>query len=304
MNKLISGILAILLAVALVPTTSQARYLNPNTGRFQTMDTYEGNQSDPLSLHKYVYTHCNPVNGIDPSGNGNMSYSDVGTAMLGGALLAGMFSCVADLAHRRATTVSSLAQAMSWGAVLGPYAVEVPYFAGGLGILGLNVGARTAYEVFTDKESTPVQRTAALAMVVTSIYGIHYGQLYAKNQQIALPRISYTEQPSPKLSAIGPPLPNPITVKPGYIQYKVNPRALRAGQQRAVNISRINTQDRLQQADIPRHDGPVMVTKDGVIVDGHHAARAAAEAGRTIDVLVVEANFEAGPPIMELPKYY
>ncbi len=68
MNKLISGILAILLAVALVPSTSSARYLNPNTGRFQTMDTYEGNQSAPLSLHKYVYAHTDPVNRIDPSG--------------------------------------------------------------------------------------------------------------------------------------------------------------------------------------------------------------------------------------------
>jgi hypothetical protein len=33
-----------------------------------TMDTFEGNQSDPLSLHKYLYCASNPVNQIDPSG--------------------------------------------------------------------------------------------------------------------------------------------------------------------------------------------------------------------------------------------
>lgn len=48
---------------------NRARYLNPNAGRFWTMDTYEGNHSDPLSLHKYLYAHNNPVNGVDPSGH-------------------------------------------------------------------------------------------------------------------------------------------------------------------------------------------------------------------------------------------
>lgn len=32
----------------------RARYYNPADGRFLTMDTFEGNNSDPLSLHKYL----------------------------------------------------------------------------------------------------------------------------------------------------------------------------------------------------------------------------------------------------------
>lgn len=32
------------------------------------MDTYRGLNSDPISLHKYLYVHANPINGIDPSG--------------------------------------------------------------------------------------------------------------------------------------------------------------------------------------------------------------------------------------------
>ncbi|NOS72793.1 MAG: hypothetical protein HOP33_23065 [Verrucomicrobia bacterium] len=43
-------------------------YLNPNTGRFWSMDSFEGDSDDPMSLHKYLYCHADPVNGIDPSG--------------------------------------------------------------------------------------------------------------------------------------------------------------------------------------------------------------------------------------------
>ena len=57
----------------------RARYYNMLTGRFMTMDpgvskTCCGSHSrpenifDPGSLHKYVYTKNNPVNGIDPAG--------------------------------------------------------------------------------------------------------------------------------------------------------------------------------------------------------------------------------------------
>ncbi|MGA1842659.1 MAG: RHS repeat domain-containing protein, partial [bacterium] len=46
----------------------RARYYNTETGRFITTDPFWGNTFDPLSLHKYIYAHENPVNNIDPSG--------------------------------------------------------------------------------------------------------------------------------------------------------------------------------------------------------------------------------------------
>jgi RHS repeat-associated protein len=47
----------------------RARYLNQDKGRFWNQDTYEGMNEEPLSLHKYLYCHADPVNGVDPSGN-------------------------------------------------------------------------------------------------------------------------------------------------------------------------------------------------------------------------------------------
>src|ERR1043166_3241349 len=46
----------------------RARYMNPGTGRFWTMDTFEGQSEDPLSLHKYLYAQSDPINRLDPSG--------------------------------------------------------------------------------------------------------------------------------------------------------------------------------------------------------------------------------------------
>jgi RHS repeat-associated protein len=55
----------------------RARYLNPNLGRFQTRDTFEGSTSDPLSLHKYLYCHDNPANNTDPTGMFSLSEINV-----------------------------------------------------------------------------------------------------------------------------------------------------------------------------------------------------------------------------------
>lgn len=68
MNKRIIVSVLLAMAVLLVAGTSHARYLNTGTGRFQTMDTFAGNNEDPLSLHKYLYCQDNPACLTDPLG--------------------------------------------------------------------------------------------------------------------------------------------------------------------------------------------------------------------------------------------
>jgi RHS repeat-associated protein len=46
----------------------RARFMNPDSGRFWNMDTFEGARGDQASLHKYLYASANPVMGSDPSG--------------------------------------------------------------------------------------------------------------------------------------------------------------------------------------------------------------------------------------------
>ena len=59
----------------------RARYYNPATGTFNRLDPYSGNLRDPQSLHKYLYTHGDPVNGVDPSGR---IFSTIGSIIVSG----------------------------------------------------------------------------------------------------------------------------------------------------------------------------------------------------------------------------
>src|SRR5699024_8968187 len=46
-----------------------ARYYNPEDGRFLTEDTYRGETEEPDTWHLYAYCKNNPVNYKDPSGH-------------------------------------------------------------------------------------------------------------------------------------------------------------------------------------------------------------------------------------------
>ena len=52
-----------------------ARYYDPEEGRFLTEDTYRGENDQPDTQHLYVYCANNPVNYVDPSGHQKSTYS-------------------------------------------------------------------------------------------------------------------------------------------------------------------------------------------------------------------------------------
>jgi RHS repeat-associated protein len=56
---------------------NRARYLKPSAGRFITMDPIDGDSTDPITLHKYLYANADPVSATDPSGN----QGDLGSVM-------------------------------------------------------------------------------------------------------------------------------------------------------------------------------------------------------------------------------
>jgi len=47
---------------------NRARWYDSQTGRFNSLDPFFGNLQDPQSLHKYLYTEADSINGVDPAG--------------------------------------------------------------------------------------------------------------------------------------------------------------------------------------------------------------------------------------------
>jgi hypothetical protein len=62
--------------------------MQPATGRFWTQDSFEGINSEPLSLHKYTYAHSDPVNRIDPSGHIDVDLAELNATFGVGEILA------------------------------------------------------------------------------------------------------------------------------------------------------------------------------------------------------------------------
>ena len=101
----------------------RARYMSSDTGRFISMDAYQGSIYDPASLHKYTYTSGNPVMYQDVSGySQNLISNAVGMAgkciLIEGetvynTVVIGMFSAiVASITYAVSIAASKLAMTM------------------------------------------------------------------------------------------------------------------------------------------------------------------------------------------------
>jgi len=65
----------------------RARYYNSGTGRFLSQDPVMGSESDPISLHRYLYAGDDAVNFVDPTGNSAEGLSGTVAALSIGAIL-------------------------------------------------------------------------------------------------------------------------------------------------------------------------------------------------------------------------
>ena len=80
------------------------------------------------------------------------------------------------------------------------------------------------------------------------------------------------------------PDPGPIIVAVGMVQEGVDPARLRPSR-RDLSAARLAKQRQLLQQKVERWT-PILVCSGGIICDGHHAVRAAFDAGQTVIVRV------------------
>jgi RHS repeat-associated protein len=120
----------------------RARYYDPATGRFNRFDPFFGNLNDPQSLHKYLYTHADPVNGIDPSGNMSIGMAisiavNVGKVAATGAAIGVGINVIRNIALGNAWHQEIVSAAIS-GAIFLPVIMVCPpvgFFLATVGIV-------------------------------------------------------------------------------------------------------------------------------------------------------------------------
>ena len=153
----------------------RARYYDQSNGRFISQDPFGGNNSDPISLHRYLYASGDPVNRVDPSGAVDFSLTGLGISVGIGATLGavgGGLSSFALTGHVswEAVGIGALSGAAFAGvgyavAVFAPAGVAtgLAWFGAGAGFGG---AVAVALHVFLDPTAKPSQKLAAIALVI------------------------------------------------------------------------------------------------------------------------------------------
>ena len=144
---------------------NRARYLNVSTGRFWTMDTEEGNDEEPLSLHKYLYAGNDAINQSDPSGH-DLTVGEVLAAVNIGLAITNAAGAVIHAYN--AITASSPDEAHAetiavWEDVAGTVVALLGAGGGSLGPRFAIAGGLSEAAVYAEETVTAAQRAAAAA---------------------------------------------------------------------------------------------------------------------------------------------
>jgi RHS repeat-associated protein len=137
--------------------------------RFISMDSYGGQTSDPMSLHKYVYAGDNPVMYVDANGHEFSYWALLAVAAIGG-VIGGLSTVTANYALNRPLS-TNLGTGVGFGLVAAPASVLIPAVGVALAGLGLMGSATIVYQVHIDPKATTGQSVAAYSLLAASALG-------------------------------------------------------------------------------------------------------------------------------------
>jgi RHS repeat-associated protein len=203
----------------------RARLMNPLTGRFWSMDSYEGRADDPVSLHKYLYTNADPANRIDPSGHFSLAELSTSNAIISKFAAANWsYGNAAKVA-----AVNILIQARM-AAILGPFSAQLKELAAELDAIDPTGLASAKTREFTEKcdqlISLPRQ---AFQVMLSTVLAILPGYASYSSYLVTLYRIdefrkliggisaAATEGATFETGEIGLNLSAPLSQREGYL---------------------------------------------------------------------------------------
>ncbi|MCA9303182.1 MAG: hypothetical protein KC996_03575 [Phycisphaerales bacterium] len=189
----------------------RARYYMPGQGVFNRLDPFFGNTDDPQSLHKYAYTHNDPVNGIDPSGMISQIQL-LSTIAIAGGLVSTAFYIGNQYSTGQPITIGGLLLSFAVGFVLGPLAFLFPPVAAVLGIVGVSLQAYASYQVIANPDSTWGQRAVAVFLLFGAGFGAAKGvQHFKSNGWTNLTSLRPATVPIPREARLGEILPRSLS---------------------------------------------------------------------------------------------
>lgn len=187
------------------PPACDGVYLNPTTGRFWSMDSFEGHASDPLSLHKYLYAHGNPVNGIDPSGHEGVFGLSVGNAIrasIAGGVLGGI-SAGFTYAKTRSAEAAFQAGLNTYGAVF--FSVAFPPAGLAIGTAGaISLGTHAWADGLTAMDAAEIATMFAASVALHASFQ-QYGPGFSNTRPqdaVAPPIQTFTAQQAGRITRI------------------------------------------------------------------------------------------------------
>ena len=157
----------------------RARYMDPATGTFTSMDTYQGNPFDPISLNKYLYASANPIMNIDPSGHFTLCEAVVAGAIVGGLASAGItfgMNILRGLDHPEEAVnplggvLTAFFKGAFFGAIFAFIVAKCIILAVIIAAIGLITAVVKAIECFANDE--PWEGAGYVVLALLSILGI------------------------------------------------------------------------------------------------------------------------------------
>ena len=151
----------------------RARWYSSANGRFDRLDPFAGNLSDPFSFNKYGFVHANPISGVDPSGlMFGISASMVTTALklsIIGAVGGVAVNALRNSALNRPWYEGAL-EAAGTGAILLPLMAVSPELAIFVMVFGLADSLGVAARVFQDRNATLEQKVSASLYIAVNVF--------------------------------------------------------------------------------------------------------------------------------------
>ncbi len=282
----------------------RARYYDPTIGRFISRDSFTGDNTDPLSLNLCTYCHNNPIFGIDPSGHipkwlkiaGSAALTAVGVglcatgvgatigaglAVAGGSMLASNIMDAAGVDSKLATQISA-----GLDIVGGTALCFVPGMqALGASMIGSSVGS-FAGGYISESLGYRYETGAAVGSLIGGIAGGKIGANVRANNIAKASSSHTTFTPAAKF-------------KPNKPVYGVDPKTLYSGNQSTLVKSCVESKEALLKSG--KVAKVIDVFENGVIIDGNHTARAAANLNHLVDVYVHAGKGKTAGLITKVP---